>query len=44
MTKLTCPADPFRWFDASPEVIGLIVMVYVGISSPKFMTGLKSGA
>ncbi len=21
-------ADPFRWFDSSPEVIGLVVMVY----------------
>jgi hypothetical protein len=21
--------DPFRWFDSSPEVIGLVVMMYV---------------
>jgi hypothetical protein len=23
--------DPFRWFDSSPEVIRLVVMMYVGI-------------
>jgi hypothetical protein len=22
--------DPFRWFDSSPEVIRLVVMMYVG--------------
>jgi len=22
-------ADPFRWFDSSPEVIRLVVMMYV---------------
>ena len=24
------PDDPFRWFDSSPEVIRLVVMMYVG--------------
>ena len=23
------PPDPFRWFDGSPEVIRLVVMLYV---------------
>ena len=23
------PPDPFRWFDSSPEVIRLVVMMYV---------------
>jgi transposase-like protein len=23
------PHDPFRWFDSSPEVIRLVVMLYV---------------
>ena len=23
------PDDPFRWFDSSPEVICLVVMMYV---------------
>jgi hypothetical protein len=23
------PPDPFRWFDSSPEVIRLMVMMYV---------------
>ena len=23
------PDDPFRWFDSSPEVIRLVVMMYV---------------
>ena len=23
------PPNPFRWFDSSPEVIGLVVMMYV---------------
>ncbi len=28
--------DPFRWFDSSPEVIRLVVMMYVGTVSPNF--------
>ena len=28
--------DPFRWFDSSPEVIRLVVMMYVGIVSANF--------
>ena len=27
---MTKPANPFRYFDSSPEVIGLVVMMYVG--------------
>jgi putative transposase len=27
--------NPFRYFDSSPEVIRLVVMMYVGIVSPK---------
>jgi len=30
--------DPFRWFDSSPEVTRLVVMMYVGFVSPKFRT------
>jgi len=26
---MTKPPDPFRWFDSSPEVIRLVVMMYV---------------
>jgi len=26
---MTKPANPFRWFDSSPEVIRLVVMMYV---------------
>ena len=26
---MTKSPDPFRWFDSSPEVIRLVVMVYV---------------
>jgi len=29
MSKSKPPPDPFRWFDSSPEVIRLIVMMYV---------------
>ena len=29
MAKLKTPPDPFRWFDSSPEVIRLVVMMYV---------------
>ena len=27
--KLKPPPNPFRWFDSSPEVIRLVVMLYV---------------
>lgn len=27
------PDDPFRWFDSSPEVSRLVVMMYVATSS-----------
>lgn len=26
---MTKPPNPFRWFDTSPEVIRLVVMMYV---------------
>jgi putative transposase len=26
---MTKPPDPFRWFDSSPEVIRLVVMMYI---------------
>jgi hypothetical protein len=26
---MTKPPNPFRWFDSSPEVIRLVVMMYV---------------
>jgi putative transposase len=29
MAKSKTPNDPFRWFDSSPEVIRLVVMMYV---------------
>ena len=29
MSKSKPPPDPFRWFDSSPEVIRLVVMMYV---------------
>ena len=29
MAKPAQPQDPFRWFDSSPEVIRLVVMMYV---------------
>lgn len=29
MPRRRKPDDPFRWFDASPEVIRLMVMMYV---------------
>ena len=29
MTKLPIPPNPFRWFDSSPEVIRLVVLMYV---------------
>jgi putative transposase len=29
MAKFKTPQDPFRWFDSSPEVIRLVVMMYV---------------
>jgi putative transposase len=29
MTKPPAPPNPFRWFDSSPEVIRLVVMMYV---------------
>jgi hypothetical protein len=29
MTKPPKPGNPFRWFDSSPEVIRLVVMMYV---------------
>jgi putative transposase len=29
MTKPTVPPHPFRWFDSSPEVIRLVVLMYV---------------
>ena len=29
MTKPPLPPNPFRWFDSSPEVIRLVVMMYV---------------
>ena len=29
MAKSKTPQDPFRWFDSSPEVIRLVVMMYV---------------
>jgi putative transposase len=29
MARQTKPHDPFRWFDSSPEVIRLVVMMYV---------------
>ena len=28
-TKPKSPPNPFRWFDSSPEVIRLVVMLYV---------------
>ena len=31
MTAMTKPPNPFRYFDSSPEVIRLVVMMYVGI-------------
>ncbi len=33
MAKLKPPPDPFRWFDSSPEVIRLVVLMYVGFVS-----------
>ena len=29
MAKLKPPPNPFRWFDSSPEVIRLVVLMYV---------------
>ena len=29
MSKSKPPPDPFRWFDSSPEVIHLVVLMYV---------------
>ena len=29
MTKPSPPTNPFRWFDSSPDVIRLVVMMYV---------------
>lgn len=29
MPRRKPPPDPFRWFDSSPEVIQLVVMMYV---------------
>ena len=29
MPRLRTPPNPFRWFDSSPEVIRLVVMMYV---------------
>jgi putative transposase len=29
MAKSKTPQDPFRWFDSSPEVIRLVVLMYV---------------
>jgi putative transposase len=29
MARQKKPHDPFRWFDSSPEVIRLVVMMYV---------------
>ena len=29
MARKKKPYDPFRWFDSSPEVIRLVVMMYV---------------
>jgi hypothetical protein len=29
MPRRPSPPDPFRWFDSSPEVIQLVVMLYV---------------
>jgi len=29
MARKPKPDDPFRWFDSSPEVIQLVVMLYV---------------
>ncbi len=29
MAKSKSPPDPFRWFDSSPEVIRLVVMMHV---------------
>ena len=29
MTKPPVPPNPFRWFDSSPEVIRLVVLMYV---------------
>src|SRR5271166_4563531 len=29
MARPKTPQDPFRWFDSSPEVIRLVVMMYV---------------
>src|SRR5471032_2643128 len=29
MARKKKPHDPFRWFDSSPEVIRLVVMMYV---------------
>jgi hypothetical protein len=28
---MTCPTNPFRYFNSSPEVIRLVVMMYVGV-------------
>ena len=28
---MTTPANPFRYFNSSPEVIRLVVLMYVGI-------------
>jgi hypothetical protein len=33
---MTRSTDPFRYFDSSPEVIRLVVMMYVGFVSPNF--------
>ena len=30
MARPTKTHDPFRWYDSSPEVIRLVVMMYVG--------------
>jgi putative transposase len=37
---MTKPPNPFRWFDSSPEVIRLVVMMYVryqGCCQTKFI-------
>ena len=36
---MTNVPNPFRWFDSSPEVIRLVVMMYVGTVSENFTGG-----
>ena len=44
MPRRRTPDDPFRWFDSSPEVIRLVVMMYTSrVADPRRLAQPGSG-